>query len=272
VAKKALFSKPVKRQTMAEQMADTIKELILSGELEEGAALPTEPELAEQFDVSRAVVRDATRILMALGLVEVKHGAGVFVTPVQNEAFGEALFIALRRTDATVWDVEHFGQIIIPEVAALAAINATDEEMDHIRRLIVENIAVVAAYCQQWWGVDNVPAAESEKLLVAFLAVQQAIFEATHNGVFQQLARPLLKLRSLRTWQDSPTESPESAIQRESVYLNLMSDAIASRDAAYARNAIAQLMQLPDEAIEAMRQTPVGERAHIPLSLSSLDH
>lgn len=45
------------------------------------------------------MVRDATRILMAQGLVEVKHGLGVFVTPPQNEAFGEALLLALRRAD-----------------------------------------------------------------------------------------------------------------------------------------------------------------------------
>jgi DNA-binding FadR family transcriptional regulator len=54
-------------------------------------------ELAEQFGVSRAVVHDTTRILMAQGLVEVKHGLGVFVTPPQNEAFGEALLLARRR-------------------------------------------------------------------------------------------------------------------------------------------------------------------------------
>ena len=63
-------------------------------------------ELGEQFGVSRAVVRDATRILMAQGLVEVKHGLGVFVTPPQNEAFGEALLLALRRAGVTVWEVE----------------------------------------------------------------------------------------------------------------------------------------------------------------------
>jgi len=76
-------------------------------------------ELAEQFGVSRAVMRDATRILMAQGLVEVKHGLGVFVTPSQNEAFGEALLLALRRAGATVWDVEQFEQVILPEVVLL---------------------------------------------------------------------------------------------------------------------------------------------------------
>ena len=127
--KKPLSSKPIKKQTLADQMAGAIQQAILSGELESGAALPTEPDLAGQFGVSRAVVRDATRILMAQGLVEVKHGRGVFVTPPQNEAFGEALLLALRRAGATVWDVEQFEQIIFPEVVALAATTASDEEI-----------------------------------------------------------------------------------------------------------------------------------------------
>ena len=50
---------------MAEQMAMAIQEGIISGELAPGSPLPSEPQLAEQFGVSRAVVRDATRILMA---------------------------------------------------------------------------------------------------------------------------------------------------------------------------------------------------------------
>ena len=62
------------------------------------------------------MVRDATRILMAQGMVEVKHGLGVFVTPPQNEAFGEALLLTLRRAGATVWDVEQFEHVIFPRL------------------------------------------------------------------------------------------------------------------------------------------------------------
>ena len=86
-------------------------------------------ELAEQFGVSGAVGRDATRILMAQGLVEVKHGLGVFVTPAQNEAFGEVLLLTLRRAGVTVWDVEQFEQVILTEVVALVATTATAEEL-----------------------------------------------------------------------------------------------------------------------------------------------
>lgn len=269
VSQKPLVSKPVKRQTLAEQMAATIQELILSGSLQSRAALPTEPELAEQFGVSRAVVRDATRILMAQGLVEVKHGLGVFVTPPQNEAFGEALLLALRRAGATVWDVEQFEQLIFPEVVALAATMATAEEIAEIRRLAAEYLELFAQHQTRWWGQTEVPEAELERLRAASRRMQQLIFTATHNKLFQQLAQPLLMLRNLRTWREDERDTPESASQREAAYFKQLVEAIASRDPAQARATAARLMRLPAEAIKAMRQTPVGEIPIIPVGQES---
>ena len=78
-------ARPIKRETLADQMASAITDLILSGSIEPGSALPTEPRLAEQYGVSRSVVRDATRLLAARGLVEIHHGKGVFVTASQKE-------------------------------------------------------------------------------------------------------------------------------------------------------------------------------------------
>jgi len=139
---KSLIDKPVRRKTLAEQLADTIKDLITSKKLIPGEALPTEPEIAAQFGVSRAVVRDATRILMAWGLVEVQHGKGVYVSQSQNEAFGDALFLALQRNGASVWDIEEFEQLLFPGIVGLASVNATDEEREHIRALAEEHNTV----------------------------------------------------------------------------------------------------------------------------------
>ena len=266
MAKKPMFSKSVKKQTMAEQMAETIQELILSGELEGGVTLPAEPEIAQQFGVSRAVVRDATRILMARGLVEVKHGRGVFVTQPDNEAFSEALLLALRRTGATTWDVEQFEQIIFPEVVALAATTASDEEIDTIRRLAEKNLEIMAEHHTKW-GHKEAPATEQERLITAFRQLMQTIFAATHNQIFVQLAEPLLNLRNLRNWTGAEENTPEKFIERETAYIHQLIDAIAGRDPSQARATVARLMELPPEAIEAMRQTPVGEIPTIPLPL-----
>jgi GntR family transcriptional repressor for pyruvate dehydrogenase complex len=269
---KSLFSKRINKQTMAEQMAETVQEAILSGQLEGGALLPTEPELAAQFDVSRAVVRDATRILMARGLVEVQHGRGVFVTEPDNEAFGQALLLALRRVGATAWDVEQFEQILFPELIALTAGSATDADIGHIRELAEQYLAVIADHHAQWWGQEP-PITELERLTAAYRQLMQAIFAATHNRLVQQLAGPLLQLRHLRHWADSEEvyPGPEEVVAVESRYIRRLIVAIAGRDPAAARKIVGRLLTLPPEAIEAMQQTPVGEITIIPIPLPRQD-
>lgn len=270
MAKKDLFSKPVKKQTLPEQMAETIKELILSGELEAGDVLPTEPELCEQFGVSRAVVRDATRILMALGLVEVKHGSGVYVTESQSAAFGEALLIALRRSGASAWDAEQFQQIMIPELIALASTTATDEEIAEIREHIqAYRRILIEFHTRRFQGISALPG-ELQDFREGSQNIMRAIFQASHNLVFQQLAQPLLNLRNLRTWQDDENDTPESLMELEMIHFNGLIDAIATRDPDLARKQVRQLMDLPPVAIEAMKQTPVGEQPQIPFTLSEL--
>jgi DNA-binding FadR family transcriptional regulator len=270
MAKKDLFSKPVKKQTLPEQMAETIKELILSGKLEAGDALPTEPELCEQFGVSRAVVRDATRILMALGLVDVKHGAGVFVTESQSAAFGEALLIALRRSGASAWDVEHFQQIMMPELIALATTTATDEEIAEIRENIQAYRQVIIEFHTRRF--EDIPAlpAEMQAFREGSQHIMKAIFKASHNHVFEQLAQPLLNLRNLRTWQNDENDTPDSLTEIEISYLNGLVDVIASRDPDLARKQVRLMMGLPPVAVETMKQTPVGEQPQIPFTLSKL--
>jgi len=270
MTKKDLFSKPVKKQTLPEQMAETIKELILSGELEAGDVLPTEPELCEQFGVSRAVVRDATRILMALGLVEVKHGSGVYVTESQSAAFGEALLIALRRSGASAWDAEQFQQIMVPELIALASTTATDEEIAEIREHIqAYRQILIEFHTRRFQGIPALPA-EMQAFREASQNITRAIFKASHNHVFQQLAQPLLNLRNLRTWQDDENDTPESLTELEMIHVNGLVDAIATRDPDTARNQARLLMNLPPVAIEAMKQTPIGEQPQIPFTLSKL--
>jgi len=265
------FSQPVKKQTLAEQVAESVKESILSGDLEPGEALPTEPELAEAFGVSRAVIRDATRMLAAQGLVAAQHGRGVFVTESQVEAFGDALLLALRRGEATVWDVEAFEQMIYPEVAAMAATEATDEELAEMRVLLNDYIEKLQiAWHPAANEADISLLAEREAVRQAFVRFIASMFAITHNAVLSLLAMPLMNLHSMRDWDDEEDESVsfDESIEMERAYLTQMIDAVASRDPDYARTTIRRLMKLPVEAETAMRETAVGDTPIIPLSLS----
>lgn len=259
--KQPQFSTAVKKQTLAEQVASSIKEAILAGQWRPAEALPTEPELAEAFGVSRAVVRDATRMLAAQGLVEAQHGRGVFVTESQVEAFGDALLLALRREGASVWDVEQFEQMVFPEVCALAAAEAADDEIKHLRELADRYIDRYAGVASTDWDTGDPAAAAAFE---AFIALITAVFEATHNALWQLLAGPILSLRSLRSWEiEDSDDSHELFVANERRFVDTLIGAIAGGDPAAAREIVAEMMRLPQEAEDAMRSTPVGEKPHI---------
>lgn len=270
--KKPKFSQPVKKQTLAEQVAEAVQESILAGEWQGGEALPTEPELANQFGVSRAVIRDATRMLAAQGLVEAQHGKGVFVTDSQVNAFGDALLLALRRAEATVWDVEQFEQMVYPEVCALAAQEASDDELKSIRQQIEDYLTLYEQVLRknEKKGGD-LPAAAEEQLRKAFRQYIQAIFAATHNQLLTLLAYPLTRLRNLRRWEDAEHITLEDVLSNERHYLYKVIDTIETRNPEQVRLIMADMMQLPAEVEAAMRQTAVGEQPLIPPLLRALD-
>lgn len=100
------------------QVADSIREVILSGDLGPGDPLPTERELAEEHAVSRASVREALRALQAQGLVE---AAGpptrTVVAPGAVRHARDALITLLRLNAVDVRDLMRFRALV--EGAAL---------------------------------------------------------------------------------------------------------------------------------------------------------
>jgi GntR family transcriptional regulator len=64
------------------QVARQIREAIAAGEFPPGAKLPAEPELAERYGVSRALVNRALGILQSEGLVKPQRGRGTFVNEI----------------------------------------------------------------------------------------------------------------------------------------------------------------------------------------------
>ena len=250
----------VRKQTLAEQVAAAVGDAILAGTWQEGDALPTEPELGEQFGVSRAVIRDAVRLLMARGLVEVRHGKGMFVTPVQNEAFGEALLLALRRLQATAWDVEEFERMLMPAAIAAASRRARPDDVGRLQTALDAYLDALArdAAALREPSDPTVP----PDVYAGFAAFWEALFGAAANPLLTLLARPIMRLHSLRNWEGPAVDDAE-LLAAERRLLQPLVDAIAAHDEDAARAAVARLFQLPEPAEDAMRHTPVGDVVRI---------
>lgn len=165
----------VKRTKLYEQIVQSIKEQILSGQLQPGERIPPERELARLFGVSRLAVREALSALVAIGLIEVKHGVGCFVRKVEVSSTFANGHITPEEKDLAM-DLLVFRRGFEPEAARLAATNATQGELEYIYRLneaVRENILAGGT-------------AEKEDLYFHI-----AIIRATHSPIFNQVANAI---------------------------------------------------------------------------------
>ncbi|TWH01735.1 GntR family transcriptional activator of glc operon [Nocardioides sp. J9] len=118
----------------SERIAAAFERKILSGELAPGAKLPTETELCELLNVSRSVIRDAVRRLVAQGLVNVRQGRGTTVAEPSGEAYSNALLVLLARSALTMGDVFAARAAIETSLVAIAARNGTPEDWEQLER------------------------------------------------------------------------------------------------------------------------------------------
>ena len=81
----------IERSKLRDVVANRLKNFILEGNLSSGDRLPTETELAAKFGVSRLSLREATKSLEFLGIVEAKPGRGLTVGSVNMERVTEYL-------------------------------------------------------------------------------------------------------------------------------------------------------------------------------------
>jgi GntR family transcriptional repressor for pyruvate dehydrogenase complex len=106
-----------------------LEEEILTGRAEAGAKLPSERELAEQYGVSRPVVREALRGLVERNLVEVQPGRGAYVRAARPTDAAAEMDALLRRHQPTPRDVVEARTMLEATTAALAAARADEADL-----------------------------------------------------------------------------------------------------------------------------------------------
>jgi GntR family transcriptional repressor for pyruvate dehydrogenase complex len=127
----------VQSSRLYEQIVEQIEQSVQKGDLKPGDQLPAERELAEQFGVSRTAVREAVKALREKGLVEAYPGKGTFITSGSSNPMRQSLDRMMRsaQVDATSSLVE-VREILEPEIAALAAVRATEENLNSLREAV----------------------------------------------------------------------------------------------------------------------------------------
>ncbi|MDR3471055.1 MAG: FCD domain-containing protein [Devosia sp.] len=129
---------PLQKSGLTDRLIAHILGLVTTGNLEAGDQLPSERKLAETFNVSRPTLREAIRALGVLGVLEIRHGGGVFVSPLSAADLLQplAFFLTLRSTEVEkLYDAR---KLIEGDIAARAALRATAADIAALEALIAE--------------------------------------------------------------------------------------------------------------------------------------
>ncbi len=200
---------------------------VLSGDLAPGDRLPAENELIEKYEVSRPVLREAVRVLVAKGLVLSRQRAGASVRP-RNEWHlldPDVLYwmIQTKPEPEFVRTLMAVRRVFEPGAAALAAQSATPEQL--------------AAIAADYEGMAT--ARDRDDLLEPDLAFHRHIAEATGNDLLAYIGNMLsLALRESIKLSSRLPNTHELSLPRHKAILT----ALQNRDAQAARQAT--LLQL----------------------------
>lgn len=121
-----------------EEVADYLREQIVSGTYVPGARLPSLRELGETLGVGQSTVREALSSLKTLGLITMKQGEGTFVTQHDPEEIISAFESMRPATRQEIMELLEVRKIIESGTARLAAERRTEEELSKIKEALTE--------------------------------------------------------------------------------------------------------------------------------------
>jgi len=226
--------------TLSSRIVDEVRAALFDKRLVPGDFLGTEKDIAEQAGVSRIVARDALRTLQALGVVEIKVGAGggARIARGNPALFAEALAVQLTLAGVSVREMMDAQRAVETTAAELAAENATPEDLAKLRDLLADHEATIA---------------DSAAYTRSCLRFHLAVAEASHNRV---LVAQLLSLQHVSWPAVNKTLTDPVARHILEIHRRLV-DVIEARDAAAAR-------RLMDDHVRMIRARRVSEDADAP--------
>ncbi|MCE5211471.1 MAG: FadR family transcriptional regulator [Deltaproteobacteria bacterium] len=228
VARK-ITARPLSRSRLHEEIVTIIQKQIMSGKIAPGDKLPTERELAENFNVNRATVREALRKLENLDLVEIRHGDGLYAKNYLESGNLDLIKAALNTSgrEDILFNILEARRYIVPQIAYLAAQRRTQEDLDELEKVICK---------------ENLTMMERD------IKVHQTIARATHNllctiglNFFNQIYRDYGYL-----YFDN-----ERNVERSRMFHNEIYAAVKNQKPEDARRIMRDVMIYAEEAVKA---------------------
>ena len=214
--------------SLSAQVAREIGRRIVSGSYAAGHLIEDEGALAGRYQVSRSVIRDATKVLVGKGLLEVRRGIGTRVRARANWGLLDddvlAWFQSAPPDDAFLRQLLDIRRVIEPKAARWAAERGSDEGIERIR-VAVERMEAVTASIEEFISAD---AGFHRAVLIA---AQNELLAAMEGVIFSAL------LASIRKTNQESAANEDSIPFHRQVY-----EAILARDGEAAERHMERLL------------------------------
>ena len=158
----------IKKRKLYEEVIAGIEEMLQSNNMQPGDRLQSEKELAQYFGVSKTAVREALSALQTAGLIEVKHGSGIYVRNV-NERLTNPLTQKLLTNADNMFQILEVRKGLEAEGAFLAAQRASKTDISKIKGCLISLAEVID---------------RGESSLQADYQFHDAVMAATHNPAY----------------------------------------------------------------------------------------
>lgn len=175
--------------TVSKAITSKLIARIIDGVYPPGSKLPTEREIAEEFDVTRNVVREALKRLEALGLVTIRRGSGIYVEDLQLTGGVELLELLIFKEDGSLnidilRDIIEFYENSIISIIRLATQRMTQEELNALEELVRKRAEMIG---------------EREEVEKVSREITALIVDATHNSLYRLIYNTMLRIPILST-------------------------------------------------------------------------
>jgi GntR family transcriptional regulator, galactonate operon transcriptional repressor len=224
----------MRRANLHDHIVDAIGARIIRGDFAVGAVLPNEATLSSELGVSRNALREAIKVLVSKGLVEVRQKTGTKVLPREewNLLDKEVLRWATQSGQALhhAMGLVEFRLIFEPRASYLAAIRATDDE-----------IGAISSACDDLEACIGNPLDVMSEIDLRF---HRAILRASHNDILIHLGSLVASLMKIQVVTTSQNQAELEAGVRQHRDL---ANAIAAGDAVAAERASQRLVLTPYE-------------------------
>jgi len=236
-------------------IVDRLGEMIVSGDYAVGESIPPEPLLCEEHGVSRTVIREAVKSLVAKGLLVTGPKVGTRVLPEEQWNWFDPDVVAWTTraglTPEFLRDLQELRRVIEPAAVRLAAERATAQDLAEIE----------SAYAGMKRAIE-----EGGDYVTHDLRFHQGLLRACHNRMVVQMSKALGAL--LRTSFEISTSRPDGPAHSLPLHRAVL-DAVIARTPLRAEKAILVLIDGARDDIEAVlasrRKLPSLARPAAPL-------